>query len=335
MLFRSDHTDYQDGWCLPMAIDLAVEVSFAARDDGRVRASSDALAGPVDLPADGRIDVGAVEPIWGRAVAAALAVLAEAGREPIGADLVVRSTVPVGSGLSSSAAFGVAVTAALADVGGLRLEGAELARTAQTVEHRASGVPCGIMDQLASVCGRAGHALLLDCRGLEVTPVALPPEAAFVVVHSGEPRRLADSAYAARRSACEEAAAALGVATLRDATPDAVADQPFVRHVVSENARTLAFAEALRAGDLDTCGALMLASHGSLRDDFAVSTTALDELVVALMGAGALGARLTGAGFGGCVVGLFDPARAAIAAERFGGFVVRGADGARIVTEEE
>lgn len=330
-----DHTDYQDGWCLPMAIDRAVDVAVSPRTDGRVRARSDDLGGTVELAADGSAAGAAVEPEWGRAVAATLTVLAEAGRAPVGADLHIRSTVPIGSGLSSSAAFGVAITMALADVGDLTVTGSDLARLAQTVEHRASGVPCGIMDQLASVSGRADHALLLDCRSLAVTPVAIPPEAVFVVVHSGEPRRLVDSAYAARRLACEEAAAALGVVTLRDAPFAAVADVPFARHVVSENARTLAFADALRSGDLDRCGALMLESHGSLRDDFGVSTTRLDELVVALMSAGAFGARLTGAGFGGCAVALFDPVRAPIAAERFGGFVVRAADGARIVTEEE
>jgi len=330
-----DHTDYQDGWCLPMAIDRSAAVSVSPRTDGRVRARSEDFAGTVDLPADGTAVVATVESEWGRTVAAALTVLAEAGRAPVGADLMIRSSVPVGSGLSSSAAVGVAVTMALADAAAFPALGPDLARIAQSVEHRASGVPCGIMDQLASVSGLADHALLLDCRSLTVTPVAIPPEAVFVVVHSGEPRRLVDSAYAARRAACEEAAAVLGVATLRDASFAAVSHLPFARHVVSENLRTLAFADALRDGDLDRCGSLMLESHGSLRDDFGVSTVRLDELVVALMGAGAFGARLTGAGFGGCVVGLFDPGRAAIAAERFGGFVVRAADGARIVTEED
>lgn len=330
-----DHTDYQGGWCLPMAIDRAVSVVFSPREDFRVRAVSDALPGAVDLPGDGSIEPGTVEPAWGRTVAAALAEAAATGHAPVGADLHIGSTVPVGSGLSSSAAFGVAVTVALSEIAGAPLGGADLARTAQRIEHRASGVPCGIMDQLASVYGRAGHALLLDCRDLAVTPVVLPVHAAVVVVHSGESRRLADSAYAERRAACARAAAALGIATLRDATPDQVAANPFARHVVSENARVLAFVDALRAGDLPTCGALMLESHGSLRDDFGVSTTTLDELVVALMGAGAYGARLTGAGFGGCAVALVDPARAPIVADRFGGFVVRPGDGARIVTEED
>jgi galactokinase len=160
------------------------------------------------------------------------------------------------------------------------------------------------MDQLASVFGCAGHALLLDCRTLAIEPVALPPDVAVLVVHSGVARRLEDSAYAERRAACEAAALRLGVETLRDASYDEVADDPFARHVVSENARVLDFVAALRAGDLERCGRLMDASHASLRDDFRVSTPELDVLVDALVREGAYGARLTGAGFGGCVVSL-------------------------------
>jgi galactokinase len=160
------------------------------------------------------------------------------------------------------------------------------------------------MDQLAALFGRAGHALLVDCRSLEIEPVPLPRTLAVVVVHSGLPRTLAGSAYAERRAACEAAAARLGLATLRDATPDQVRDDPRARHVVSENARVLEFVAALRAGDVNALGPLLLASHESLRTDFEVSTPELDLLVELLVGAGALGARLTGAGFGGCVIAL-------------------------------
>jgi galactokinase len=160
------------------------------------------------------------------------------------------------------------------------------------------------MDQMASVFGRADHALLLDCRSLDLEAIPLPASVAVAVVHTGVARRLEDSAYAERRAACEAAAAQLGAPTLRDATIDQVAGDPFARHVVSENRRVLDFVEALRAGDLDRCGRLMSASHASLRDDFRVSTDALDALVDALVDAGAYGARLTGAGFGGCVVAL-------------------------------
>jgi galactokinase len=160
------------------------------------------------------------------------------------------------------------------------------------------------MDQLASVAGVAGHALLIDCRSLEVRPIHLPGELAVLVVHSGLSRQLADSAYAERRAACEAVAARLGVRALRDATAEQVRDEPRARHVVSENARVLAAAEALAAGDTETLGPLLAASHRSLRDDYEVSTPELDVLVAALEDAGALGARLTGAGFGGCVVAL-------------------------------
>jgi galactokinase len=162
------------------------------------------------------------------------------------------------------------------------------------------------MDQLASVSGRAGCALLIDCRSLEVDPIPLPDGVAVVVVHSGLPRVVADSAYAERRAECERVAASLGLPALRDATLDQVEHEPRARHVVSENERVLAAAEALRAGDPEALGALLSASHASLRDDFEVSTSELDVLVSELERAGALGARLTGAGFGGCVVTLTD-----------------------------
>ena len=217
---------------------------------------------------------------------------------------MVASTIPVGAGLSSSAAFEVAITLAAARVADFPIEARALALVAQEVEHRATGVPCGVMDQMASVFGREGHALLLDCRTLEIEPVPLPDAIAIVVVHSGLPRRLAASAYAARRAACESAAARLEVDTLRDATLAQVVDDPIARHVVSENARVRAFADALARDDVDECGRVMLQSHASLRDDFAVSTPQLDLLVALAMEHGAYGARLTGAGFGGCIVAL-------------------------------
>jgi galactokinase len=167
------------------------------------------------------------------------------------------------------------------------------------------------MDQMASVFGVRGHALLLDCRSLRVDPIALPDAVEVIVVHSGVERALSGSAYAARRHACEAAAQRLSVTALRDATIEQVATDPYARHVVSENARVLDFVAALRAGQLDELGRLMGASHASLRDDFQVSTPELDALVELLCGAGAFGARLTGAGFGGCVVALF-PAGAGV-----------------------
>jgi galactokinase len=216
----------------------------------------------------------------------------------------VESTVPAGSGLSSSAAFEVAVALALLDTGGLEIAPRELALACQRAEQAATGVPSGIMDQLSSVCGRAGHALLIDCRSLAIRYVHLPEALGVIVVHSGVPRELGGTAYGERRAECERDAAALGVASLRDATPEQAADRPRARHVVTENGRTLAAADALAAGDVAAVGRLMDESHTSLRDDFEVSTPELDLLTGCLRGAGALGARLTGAGFGGCVVAV-------------------------------
>jgi galactokinase len=227
-----------------------------------------------------------------------------------GIDGRVSSTLPVGAGLSSSAALEMAVALALSAGDGL--EDRQLAQAAQRAEQRATGVPCGVMDQLASACGVDGHALLLDCATLEVTPVAIPDDVRIVVVHSGQDRRLAGSAYADRRAECGAAEALVG--PLRSATheaADSIEDDTLrrrARHVVDENRRVRDFVDALGADDLDAAGALMTESHRSLRDDFDVSTPVLDELVGHLSGqAGVYGARLTGAGFGGCVVALCRP----------------------------
>jgi galactokinase len=326
-----DHTDYQDGLCLPMAIDRDVRVRVAPRDDGIVTVRSSAFDDDVvEVSADASADPRDVTPAWGRTVAATLQVLARRGRAAVGFDAVVDSDVPVGSGLSSSAAFEVAFALASATVASMSLDGVELALAARDAEHAASGVPCGVMDQMASVCGRAGCALLLDCRTLEVTPVPLPEEVAVVVVHSGIARRLEQSEYAQRRAACEDAAAGLGVATLRDARLEQVADDPIARHVVSENQRVRAFTESLRGGDAERCGELMLESHASLRDDFGVSTVELDTLVDRLVTAGAYGARLTGAGFGGCVVAVCAAERAPDIAQQTNGWIMHAADGAAV-----
>jgi galactokinase len=299
-----DHTDYNDGLVLPLAIDRDCLAAWRPRADGRVVARSLELDGVVEVAADGSDQPGAVEPAWGRFAAGVVRALATRGRPPIGLDVAVSSTVAPGSGLSSSAALEVALALAAASAAGFELPARELARVCQEAEHLATGVPSGLMDQLASLFGRAGHALLIDCRNLDIEPVALPSILAVVVVHSGLPRTLAGSAYAERRAACEAVAAELGVAALRDARPEQVADAPRARHVVSENQRVLDTAAALRAGDVGALGPLLLASHLSLRNDFEVSTPELDLLVDLLVESGAPGARLTGAGFGGCVVAL-------------------------------
>lgn len=282
-----DHTDYNEGFVLPMAIDLECVVSSTPRDDEAVVARS------VDLPDDEAFDA---------YVSAVVTALAERGRAPVGIDAVVSSTVPAGSGLSSSAALEVSLALALCDAGGLELGPRELALACQAAEQRATGVPSGVMDQLVSAAGRAGCALLIDCRNLEWEEVALPEELEVVVVHSGVQRTLAGSAYAERRAECERFARALGVASLRDVTRGQALRHARARHVVSENERVHETAAALRRADLERVGRLFSESHASLRDDYEVSTPELDALVAALETAGALGARLTGAGFGGTVV---------------------------------
>jgi galactokinase len=210
----------------------------------------------------------------------------------------------MGAGLASSGALSIALGIALCRVAGLALEPAVLAEACRRAEERATGVPCGFMDQMVAALGRPREPLLVDCRDAAVERVALPDDAAIVVVDSGVRRSLSDGRYAERRAACDAAAERVGVPSLRDATPEQVADDPVARHVVSENERVHRMVRALRAGDLEDAGAVLTEGHRSLRDDFAVSTPELDALVDRLLDLGAYGARLTGGGFGGCVIAL-------------------------------
>lgn len=299
-----DHTDYNDGLVLPMAIDRDCLVAVRSRADNRVVARSREQEGLVELSLDGPIESGTIEPSWGRFVAGVIGALLDRGAAPRGLDVAVSSTVPLGSGLSSSSALSVALTMAIAETWGVRFDRRDLARAALDAEVRATGVPGGLMDQLASIFGEPGHALLIDCRTLSIEPVPIPDTIGVLVVHSGMSRTLAGSAYAQRRAECEAIAADLGLSSLRDATAGQVADRPRARHVVSENRRVEEFARALRSNDIGALGPLLVQSHASLRDDYDVSIPELDTLVDILVGAGALGARLTGAGFGGCVVAL-------------------------------
>ena len=302
--------DYHEGWVVSMAIDHDVTVRASARADGRVHAESRELEGVVEIAADGSDEPASVQPAWGRTVAGVARVLAARGRRGAGATLEISSDVPIGAGLSSSAAFEVACALALTDLAGGAIEPRDLAFAAQESEHVATGVPCGIQDQMASVYGCAGHALFLDCRTLEIEQLPLPASLAVIVVHSGVPRVLEATPYAERRAESLEIARELGLRVLRDATLDQVRELPRGRHAVTEMLRVQQFAAALRAGDVGALGPLMLASHASSRDDMGVSIAELDILVDCLVDAGALGARLTGAGFGGCVVALADASRA-------------------------
>jgi galactokinase len=297
-----EHTDYTGGLVMPMAIQLSTTVAGTVTDDAVIHLESAPPFAPVDigLPVT---DPGTVEPEWGRYAAGVAAQL----RSTRGLRATVASTLPPGGGLSSSAALEVAVALALG-ANGTPTEVAELCQIAET---SARGVPCGIMDQLASAAGIAGHALLIDCSTLDITPVPVPDSARVLVVDSGQSRQLAGSAYADRRAECEAASALIGPLRTADLADASRLADPLLarraRHVIGENARVLQAAAALRSGDLAEVGTLMSASHRSLRDDFEVSTTVLDDLVDHLLGLdGVRGARLTGAGFGGCVVALCD-----------------------------
>ena len=316
-----EHTDYTGGLVFPMAIQLGTVIEGERRGTVlELRSDQQRVPARVPLPVG---DPGAIHPPWARYPAA---VAAELGATE-GFVGTVTSTVPLGSGLSSSASLEVSTALALGAPAG-DPDTAELCRRAETA---ATGVPCGIMDQLASVAGVEGHALLIDCRTLEVTPSPVPAEARFVVVHSGQNRALAGSAYGERRAQCEAAQQVIG--PLRDASPADVGrrDDPTLaaraRHVIGENRRVVEFATALAAGDLATAGEIMVAGHRSLAEDFEVSTDVLDALVDELVATpGVHGARLTGAGFGGCVVALCEPA-----VDLGRGWVVTPSSGARLL----
>ncbi|MGY2074437.1 galactokinase [Blastococcus sp. SYSU DS0828] len=322
-----EHTDYNDGFVLPAALDRGTVVAARRRSDGRLRTTAVRMGGNDDRAvADLRPQEGAG---WSRYVAGAAAVLQDEGHQLTGADLVIDSDLPIGAGLSSSASLELGVMVALLALTGDALPPETLARLGQRVENEVIGVRTGIMDQLAIAGGVAGHAVLVDCRSLATEAVPVPSGTAILVLDSAVPRTLAGSAYNDRRAECESAVAALstvdpGLRALRDVSPDLLAEHARLldgvqlrraRHVVGENARVLAAADALRRGDARAFGELMDRSHASLRDDYEVSVPELDALVGIARGtAGVLGARLTGAGFGGCAVALVERDSAAAAA---------------------
>jgi galactokinase len=299
-----DHTDYMGGLVLPLAIGLGTEIT-GDRGGNWVMLGSERFDGVAEIPLDGGEDPAKAEPPWTRYVAAVVAEL----QPDNGLVGMVHSDLPPGGGLASSAALEVALAVALgADLG----DPIGVAQACQRAEQRAVGVPCGIMDQLVAVAAEPDQVLRIDCRSLTVEKLAFPEEAEILVVDSGEPRELSGSAYAQRRKECEAAEEVVG--PLRDASPSAVEaiDDPVLRrrarHVTTENERVDALGAALAEGQLRYAGELLVASHASLRDDFDVTTPALDELVVALRSVpGVYGARMTGAGFGGCVVALCQP----------------------------
>jgi galactokinase len=299
-----DHTDYNDGLVLPMAIDQATWMAVAPRSDRTIVMSSD--MGPATLD----MDALATEGGWPDYV---IGMLLTMGTDLAnGFDACIRSDLPLGAGLSSSAALELAVARAIAELSGSDWNPIHAAMMGQRAENDHVGTPSGIMDQMIVATGRSGHALLLDCRSLEGRHALVPPEATVVILDTGTRRQLVDSHYAERRRSCEEAAAMLEVAALRDV------DEPMLtgadlgelrfrraRHVVTENRRTVEAARAFEAGDLAQVGALMNDSHSSLRDDFEVSSPALDLITdIARAHDACFGARMSGGGFAGCGVAL-------------------------------
>ncbi|HEX5588704.1 MAG TPA: galactokinase, partial [Candidatus Limnocylindrales bacterium] len=353
-----EHTDYNEGLALPAAISLAIDIALLPTDDVRVelRLASTGERGAFDLAA-----IGERRGTWLDYVAGTAWALREAGCPVRGFRGVIGSTIPSGAGLSSSAAIELASAWALS--GGERppLDPMTLARTAQRAENEYVGVHCGLLDQFAVTMGRAGMALHLDCRSLDWHPVPVPADLELVVCHSGSPRKLGTSAYNARRAECARAVATIaerepGVTALRDVDlpmlerhRDRIDEVAFARalHVVTEDLRVVETEAALEAGDRDALGRLFAASHDSLRERFEVSSPALDALVeIAGRTPGVVGARLTGAGFGGCTINLVERGRAADLraavdreyARRTGlaarVFAVDAADGAGVVDPE-
>ncbi|RIH88142.1 Galactokinase [Meiothermus luteus] len=305
-----EHTDYNQGLVLPTPLPYQTVVEASATQGLEVYAENfqELKRRGLEEPKQGD---------WLDYLAGCLWVLRRRGYEVPGLRAYVRSQVPMGGGLSSSAALEVATLRALRELYGLPLDDLEIARLAQEAEVEYVGVRCGIMDQMASSVGRLGYGLLLDTRDLSTRLVPLPVGYRVAVVDSGVPRRLAESGYNTRRRECEEACARLGVSSLRELS---MADLPRLeglpgplgrraRHVLTENTRVLEGVRALEEGDVGRFGELMLASHTSLRDDYEVSTPELDRLVEVELRHGAVGARLTGAGFGGATVALVEEAR--------------------------
>jgi galactokinase len=311
-----EHTDYCDGFVLPFAIAARAHAAVAVRRDPRLRLHS--VQRPED---DADLDLTALPGTpglgWAAYPAGAVWALREAGIEVPGLDVVIDSDVPMGAGLSSSAAVICATASAAAAVAGADVDPMRLALLGQRAENVVAGVPCGVMDHVASLLARADHAVFLDVRALHVEHVLLPLRQrglALVVVDTRVRHALADGSYADRRRSTEELARELGVRALRDIGIDdldhaltRVADpvrRRRLRHVVTENQRVLAAVSCARDGRVADIGALLTQSHASLRDDFEVSVPALDDAVSAALDAGALGARMTGGGFGGSVVAL-------------------------------
>ncbi|NLS12671.1 galactokinase [Vibrio sp. SM6] len=314
-----EHTDYNDGFVLPCAINYQTVVAASRRDDNIVRVVSvdynDAID-EFDLTAEIEFQQ---DKMWANYIRGVVKCLRARGFEFTGADISVSGNVPQGAGLSSSAALEVVIGQTFKVLFNLEISQAEIALNGQQAENEFVGCNCGIMDQMISAEGRENHAMLLDCRSLETTAVSMAQDMAVVIINSNKKRGLVDSEYNTRRAQCEEAAAIFGVKALRDVTIEqfnakAAELDPVVamraRHVITENDRTVEAAKALAAGDMVRMGELMEQSHASMRDDFEITVKEIDtlvEMVKSVIGTQG-GVRMTGGGFGGCIVALVPPA---------------------------
>ena len=310
-----EHTDYNDGFVLPCAINYHTVISGAARNDALVRVVAVDYGGEQDEFRLDQMIVRHDKPMWANYVRGVVKCLIDAGYALTGADLAISGNVPQGAGLSSSASLEVAVGQFFKSLNGLDVSATELARIGQRAENHLVGCNCGIMDQLISAQGKAGHALLIDCRSLETEAVAMPAEIAVIIINSNVKRGLVGSEYNTRRQQCEAAARHFGVKALRDidlatfeakrSGLDPVTAQR-ARHIITDSQRAIDLASTLKAGDLPRIGQLMADSHASMRDDFAITVPPIDALVAIVKDVlgEAGGVRMTGGGFGGCVVGL-------------------------------
>jgi galactokinase len=313
-----EHTDYNDGFVLPLAINRAVYLALRPRPDRYVFVASVDYGDYVEFSLDEMVRGHHAQ--WAEYMKGMAWALEESGHPLQGWEGVVAGDVPIGAGLSSSAAIEMATACAFMALSGTPWDAAAMARLGQKTENQWIGVNSGIMDQMISAGAVEGSALLIDCRHLTLTPAPLPPATAVVILDTATRRELADSQYNERRAQCEQASLHFGVKTLRDVSPSELMLrghelEPLVyrraRHVVTENARTLQAAAAMRAGDAGELGRLMNGSHISMRDDFEISRAEVDVMVaIAQAQAGCYGARLTGGGFGGCCVALVDASSA-------------------------
>jgi galactokinase len=315
-----EHTDYNDGFVLPCAIDYHTVISGTRRSDRRVNVIAVDYDGEQDEFDLDQIIEPRPDRLWANYVRGVVKYLLEAGHVLTGADMTISGNVPQGAGLSSSASLEVATGQFFKSLNGLAIDPTGLAQIGQRAENRFVGCNCGIMDQLISARGQADHALLIDCRSLETQAVAMPHDIAVVIINSNVQRGLVGSEYNTRRRQCEEAARFFGVKALRDVSltefeQRAPGLDPVVarraRHIITDSQRAIDLSAALNAGDLALIGRLMAASHASMRDDFEITHPAVDALVDIVKDAlgDAGGVRMTGGGFGGCIVALMPQDR--------------------------